>query len=334
MAMRALIQAVLATVAAGLCGDDTACQLEMAAKFAPEMRLDKNTLSRDRCLPGHPADVYWQRKAGHTDVICESDVSKLENGEVPTFYHYEECAGDEVVAIDYFVWYSHQKECLKLGFDAVKSEIFGDHPGDWETVAVQIVHGEVRKVRFHQHSGSYSLPPKSVEFVGDTHPVAYVGLDSHGSYHDQGGTGNCLYFQDYRRFEDDRLKLEGWRFLLDTKNRSENMPEWHNGNRAYLDGFPTPSEKGFGCGYQSCKGTDSWVAATGICTGKACGCRKSEWCDDIPFGNVTEEKPCEQSLANDVSEKVKDLLFGKSAQVSSAQPVGFAAALGVAMFAM
>ena len=33
---------------------------------------------------------------------------------------------------------------------------------------------EVRKVRFHQHSGSYSLPPKSVEFVGDTHPVAYV----------------------------------------------------------------------------------------------------------------------------------------------------------------
>ena len=24
----------------------------------------------------------------------------------------------------------------------MKSEIFGDHPGDWETVAVQIVHGE------------------------------------------------------------------------------------------------------------------------------------------------------------------------------------------------
>ena len=31
-----------AAEAAGLCGDDTACQLEMAAKFAPEMRLDKD----------------------------------------------------------------------------------------------------------------------------------------------------------------------------------------------------------------------------------------------------------------------------------------------------
>ena len=44
-------------------------------------------------------------------------------------------------------------------------------------------------------------------------------------------------------------------------------------NEAYLDGFPTPSEKGFGCGYQSCKGTDSWVAATGICTGEEQGLR-------------------------------------------------------------
>ena len=29
--------------------------------------------------------------------------------------------------------------------------------------------------------------------------------------------------------EDQRLKLEGWRFLLAVRNESDNLPEWHPG---------------------------------------------------------------------------------------------------------
>jgi len=308
-------------IAAGLCGDDEECQHEMATKFAPEFRLDKDTITKNRCLPGHPATVYWARKAGDTEDICESDISKLDGG-VPLFYYYEEC-GDGVVTIDYHIWYSHQPACLELRVGGVMNEEFGAHRADWERVVVHISNDKVARVRYHQHSGSYTKSRGNVEFVESDHPVVYVGQDSHGSYHDRGGTGNCLYFQDHRRFEDERLKVQGWKFLLSIRNTSSDLPEWFHGDSQYYDGFPNvASLKGrSGCSLASCKGKDSWVELTETCTGKSCGCRKSDYCDDVEFGAVAAEAPCgEDSWINDLTDKGKDLLgdlWGRgSAQVS------------------
>lgn len=304
------------TPSAGLCGEDVECQVDTAARFAPVYRLDHTSVTQKRCLPGHPATVYEQRKAGNDQDICEDDVTKLEN--VPIFYHYEEC-GSGAVVIDYWIWYSHQPACLKMHAvrgGRVETDEYGAHRADWERVVVHIRMDEVKKVRYHQHSGSYTKHRNSVEFV-DSHPVAYVGQDSHGSYHDQGGTGNCMYFQDNRRFEDPQLKVDGWKNLISIKNHTE-MPEWFTSPSEYLDGFPNPSElQGrSGCEKSSCSGLDSWNAALGICTGVSCGCRKSDYCDDIKFGDIADRKPCEDTTLNEISTKLKNKLLGGSAQVS------------------
>jgi len=299
------------TPAAGLCGEDVGCQNDTAARFAPVYRLDYTSVTEKRCLPGHPATVYEQRKAGNDEDICEDDVTKLEN--VPIFYQYEECSSGAVV-IDYWIWYSHQPACLQIKVSGIMNDEYGAHRADWEHVVVHIHNDEVKKVRYHQHSGSYTKHRSSVEFV-DTHPVAYVGQDSHGSYHDEGGTGNCLYFQDYRRFQDPQLKVDGWKNLISIKNHTE-MPEWFTSPGEYLDGFPNPAslQGRSGCRKPSCDGLDSWIAATEVCTGTSCGCRKSDYCEDIKFGDITDTKPCEDTSFNDITKNLLDQLH--SAQVS------------------
>ena len=93
---------------------------------------------------------------------------------------------------------------------------YGAHRADWERIGVHIRDDKIQKVRFHQHSGSYTKKRGDVDFTDSTkeHPAVYVGQDSHGCYHNQGGTGNCLYFQDFRRFEDTSLKVQGWKNLF------------------------------------------------------------------------------------------------------------------------
>ena len=310
----------VAAAAASLCEDDADCQHEVATKFAPVFKFDRNTLREDRCLPGHPATVYWERKANNTQIICESNLTKLEAGEVPLFYHYKEC-GSGVVVVDYFIWYSHQKPCLQLETGGLMEEEYGAHKGDWETVAVQIFEDEVTRVRYHQHSGCYSKSAKNIKFEQKTHPVSFVGLDSHGNYHDQGGTGNCLYFQDFRRHTNTNLKLEGWKFLIDVKNQSENLPEWFKGDRDYFDGYPAPGSKSNNCNFVSCRGKEDYIELTETCTREVCGCHRSDYCHDVEFGSLSDEKPCGQSTINELSSKGKDLLgglFGRNAQVSFA----------------
>ena len=107
----------------------------------------------------------------------------------------------------------HQPACLQIKVGGIMNDEYGVHRADWERVVVHIYLDKVQKVRYHQHSGSYTKHRSSVDFV-DSHPVSYVGQDSHGNYHNEGGTGNCLYFQDYRRFEDPQLKVDGWKNLI------------------------------------------------------------------------------------------------------------------------
>lgn len=51
---------------------------------------------------------------------------------------------------------------------------------------------------FGQKKGWYTRIPGHYETFNVTHPVAYVGKSNHGTYHDDGGTGTCCYYEDFR----------------------------------------------------------------------------------------------------------------------------------------
>lgn len=77
------------------------------------------------------------------------------------------------------------------------------------------------------------------------------------------------------------------------QNNSQDLPEWFDADREYLDSFPPPKDLSArsGCNQKSCAGLDSWIEATEVCTGTVCGCRKSDYCQDIKFGDVSDTRP-------------------------------------------
>ena len=56
----------------------------------------------------------------------------------------------------------------------------------------------MHEVMFGQKKGWYTRIPAHYETFNVTHPVAYVGKSNHGAYHDDGGTGTCCYYEDFR----------------------------------------------------------------------------------------------------------------------------------------
>ena len=55
----------------------------------------------------------------------------------------------------------------------------------------------LHEVMFGQKWGWYTRIPGQYE-THEGRPVAYVGKASHGFYHDDGGSGTCCYFEDFR----------------------------------------------------------------------------------------------------------------------------------------
>lgn len=47
-----------------------------------------------------------------------------------------------------------------------------------------------------------------------SHPVIYVGKTSHGSYHRSGGSGACLYWEDWPN-PSDVSSWDTWNHLVD-----------------------------------------------------------------------------------------------------------------------
>ena len=48
----------------------------------------------------------------------------------------------------------HQPACLQIKVSGIMNDEYGAHRADWEHVVVHIHNDEVKKVRYHQHSGS------------------------------------------------------------------------------------------------------------------------------------------------------------------------------------
>jgi hypothetical protein len=247
-----------------------ACRAEQARRFAPLLRFDQVQGSDEKCFPGDAAAYYEARKAGSRARICNTDAGSIERGEVPIYYEYQEC-GPEHAVIMYWFFYGYQDTC---------TGDLGSHDADWERVAVKLWRGRLERVLYFQHKGSYTRQGRELSYFEDTHPVAFVGKNSHGSYHDDGGSGSCLYFEDYRNPGGRNLSMQTWRNLVELSD-AWHAPEWMRTRSAeYFDGIAAPLARDIDlCSLPGCVGNDTRIGA--LCFGQ-CGCSKST-IGDAPF---------------------------------------------------
>jgi hypothetical protein len=134
---------------------------------------------------------------------------------------------------------------------------------------VLVLRGQLRRVAFWQHGGWYSREPGGFEVVEGTHPVGYVGKNSHGTYHDDGGSGGCLYFEDYRNPGGNDFHMDTWA-NLQPMWRGEGAAGWMNcyGSGCF-DGITHPIDQ------------SGDVRYVGGCSSD--GCNKSSVGANVPF---------------------------------------------------
>lgn len=247
------------------------CKFEQAKKFAPVLKFDKSQADSKKCFPSDPGPYWDARKDGDKSVICNEDPDSLSGGQIPIYYQYQDCSADSTV-IMYWFFYGYQDTC---------SPGLGSHHADWERVAVRIKNGKLQHVKYYQHKGNYTKKPENIQFFEGTHPVAFVGKNSHGSYHDDGGSGSCLYFEDYRNPGKKPYVLQTKENLVPL-HRGPGAPEWMTAKDSKnFDGIPSPLARNINiCAMEGCMGKDVKIGSA-LCFG-TCGCSKSD-IGDSPF---------------------------------------------------
>ena len=194
----------------------------LAAKFAPLLRFDSGSAGYSYPMS---ADVYYREvvATGNTGRLENNDLGTLRQGNIPIYYQLRQFGTQ--LRIRYWFFYGYQHPCFgNLGW----------HHGDWEDVTVIVTAdgNSVAAVQFGQHGGRYlriSGPrdapctaaghcdgPRGFETYNGTHPVAYIGRSTHGTYHDASpglpGIAACTYYADPR---DGRgPTFEAWRQVL------------------------------------------------------------------------------------------------------------------------
>ncbi len=252
------------------CGDDkatapddtTAAYIqEVAERFAPLLRFDQKQGEPNKCFPGDAGEYYEARKVGNQSRICNTSYSSIQNAEIPIYYQYAGCKPDTEYVM-YWFFYGWQDYC---------SPGSGEHNADWERICVKIVNQSLDRVMFFQHEGQYTRVRGNYEVFQSTHPVVYVGKNSHGSYHDDGGTGTCCYFEDFRNPGSKNQYMSTWLNLIRLFQDSD-APEWMKYDGVtYWDGLEGPLHRDQDndlCHLQGCRGAWTQVCHT-------CGCAKS-----------------------------------------------------------
>jgi hypothetical protein len=187
----------------------------LAARFAPVVYFDQlvpgGSGLQSKCLPESAEPYYQKHKQGDLGRVCNQDVSSLPDQ--PAYY--DIAYVNDSTFITYWFFYGFQSSC------------FGDlgaHDADWERVTVRVAGGQLRDVVYFQHDGRYTRRADTIQVEGE-HPVVYSGKNAHGSYHNSGGSGGCLYFEDFRVPGARNLKWETWHRLIDTTSGVES---WMN----------------------------------------------------------------------------------------------------------
>lgn len=224
----------------------------LANTFAPRLRFDQETGTgsgeQNKCFPSDPGTYFTQRAQGADPVsLCNKDYAKVQSNLVPTYYIANQ-VGTNAVLIRYWYFYAWQSTCFVTA---------GSHAADWESMAVLLVDGQLRRVAFFQHGGWYSQEPGSFELAGGTHPVGYVGKNAHGTYHDDGGSGGCLYFEDFRNTGGNDFHMDTWNNLV-VLARGGSAPWMDCQGSGCFDGVGHPIEQTGdlrsmgGCGKDGC----------------------------------------------------------------------------------
>lgn len=224
----------------------------LAQQFAPRLRFDQETTTgsgdSSKCFPSDAGTYYTQRAAGASpQSLCNKDYSSVANNQVPIYYQAEK-VGTNAVLLKYWFFYAYQSTCFLS---------FGSHAADWEGMTVLVVNGQMKRVAYSQHSGWYAKEIGNFEVVNGTHPVGYVGKNAHGTFHDSGGSGGCLYFEDFRNPGGNDYHLDSWNNLVQLQ-RGSGAPDWMNcQGSACFDGIGHPMERGdlrslAGCGSDGC----------------------------------------------------------------------------------
>jgi hypothetical protein len=183
-----IVLAGAASARADVPPDPDPASAALAARFAPVVYFDQRVPGgsgvRSKCLPQSAEPYYEARLRGDHQRICNQDVASLAS--VPAYYDLTQEGGSTFIT--YWFFYGYQSTCLPG---------LGSHDSDWERVTVRVAQGQLRDVVYWQHNGRYTRRADDIR-LDDGHPVVYSGKNSHGSYHDAGGSGGCRYFADYR----------------------------------------------------------------------------------------------------------------------------------------
>lgn len=183
---------------------------ELAYKFAPQLRFDG--AAYDYPMSAQP--FYDQAVAvPQTSRVENTSYSTVTSSSVPTYYQVTRC-GDQV-RIMYWWFYGYQDACDVFGN--------GTHNGDWERVMVTVSddQSQVAAVTYWAHGGHYTRLTErdGVQLTLDTDPVIYPGKTSHASYYGQGGTGTCLYWEDWHNT--DGSHMDTWHNLVSLDDSAE-----------------------------------------------------------------------------------------------------------------
>lgn len=188
-------------------------------RFAPRLRFDGAT-------PDYPmsAEPFWEQAVAvaQTQRIDNTDYGLVTANRVPTYYQTIQCGNQ--LRIRYWWFYGYQSACDAFGD--------GTHNGDWESITLLLSEDQssIAAIQFEAHGNHYTRLAARGGFDVEegTHPVVYPGKTSHASYYGQGGSGTCLYWEDYRNNWSGN-HLDGWMNLLSLQVDSE---PWMRADRA------------------------------------------------------------------------------------------------------
>ncbi|KFE67525.1 NPP1 family protein [Hyalangium minutum] len=226
----------------------------LAQRFAPRLRFDGSG-------HGYPmaAQTFYDTivKTGSSSRLENTDASTLGTGQIPTYYQVISCGAQ--VRIKYWWFYGYQAPC-----DGTS----GSHNGDWENVVVTLSEDQSRiaAVTFAMHGKSYTRLANRNGFSLEegTHPVVYVGKNSHAAFFEQGGSStSCLVWEEYRN-NSTGLHLNSWSNLVSLDTEVD-PSDWIAADR----------QGGFAWGRDG-------VSTHPTQSGPNCSMKAAEWSNDVP----------------------------------------------------
>lgn len=235
--------------------------IAIVSEYAPKLRFDSKFGTKNKCFPSSADSYYNERASGNTDRICNTDYDTMKTGSVPTYWRAMECGNDLHIA--YWFYTGYQDTCFWNK---------GSHDADWEHIVVKVedyksTSRSLGAVQFYQHHGWYTMTPGSYSVDG-THPIVYSGKNSHGSYHDDGGSGGCCYWEDFRKPGDKNQYMRTW-LNLEELRRTDSAPAFMQ-DLSSTDkfGMTSPLERPETyemCKLPGCKGSSTQTCHTSGC---------------------------------------------------------------------